>query len=104
MSIEIKQRISSLTDSIREIDKMNSFCSETLKQRNQMVEEVRELNKLVPPGFSKGEKVIVRLKRHIKGIVKEVKDPEQKRYLIKPEDTLYSEPFTVSEELLTKII
>lgn len=101
---EVKMKISSLTNSIREIDKMNTFCNETLKRRNLMVEEVRELNRLVPPGFSEGERVIVKLKRHIKGIVKEVKDPEQKRYLIKPEDTLYSEPFTVSEEFLTKII
>lgn len=99
---EVKMKISSLTNSIREIDKMNTFCNETLKRRNQMVEEVRELNRLVPPGFSEGERVIVKLKRHIKGIVKEVKDPEQKRYLIKPDDTMYSEPFTVTEELLTK--
>ena len=86
---EVKLKISSLTNSIREIDKMNTFCNETLKRRNLMVEEVRGLNKLVPPGFSEGEKVIVKLKRHIKGIVKEVKDPEQKHYLIKPDDTLY---------------
>lgn len=100
---EVKLKISSLTNGIREIDKMNTFCNETLKRRNLMVEEVRELNKLVPPGFSEGEKVIVKLKRHIKGIVKEVKDPEQKHYLIKPDDTLYSEPFVVSEVLLSKV-
>lgn len=102
-SIEGKKQFATLLSMmIQDIDMEGKYTKENLQRRNKMVNELREVNKQIPLEFEEGEEVRVKLKRLIKGIISKIHSKDERSYLIKPIDSLYSEPFIVPESLLLK--
>jgi hypothetical protein len=102
-SIEGKKQIVQLYRlQINEIDKdlSNNLSSEVLKKRNELVNKLFEAEREIPLEFSKGDSVVVLLKRRILGRVLEIADKTYKHYLIKPIDHIYTTEIIVPECLL----
>lgn len=96
-----RQMVALYSKMIQDIDSEKNYSPEILKRRNELVELKRSLDKDLPLQFSEGEKVIVKFNRNVNGHIVEV-FPNDKMYIIKPNDTLYTSPVKVHESLLLK--